>query len=455
MLEVHFMHIATVDSTLFIEAAADNLRQILAHRLQVHFHQHPQPLHSYIASQFPEGLVAPGMAAQLPQQPTNEEWIILWLSLVPHLQPNFFEAIIAEHLPAGGDFAEFGGIRGTNHRSLLPTGETVQFILAGTDIAYRLRVQQYFTEGHWFFKNGLLWLEPVKEGEPHMSGRIVVAQDWVDKILLNIETAPRFGLDFPAKKISTHMEWDDVVLAPQTQQQIDDLSVWLQHNRLATEDSNLGRKIKPGYRVLFYGPSGTGKTLTSALLGKQFNKEVYRIDLSQIVSKYIGETEKNLETVFRKAETKDWILFFDEADALFGKRTNVGSSHDKYANQEVSYLLQRVEDYPGLLVLASNFKNNLDDAFLRRFHALVHFPMPVAAERLLLWQKAMPASLTPADSVDLNALAKRYDMSGASILNAVHYAALQCFARHDTFLHQEDLLAGIKKEFYKEEKSFA
>jgi SpoVK/Ycf46/Vps4 family AAA+-type ATPase len=221
------------------------------------------------------------------------------------------------------------------------------------------------------------------------------------------------------------------------------------------EDKNLGRKIKPGYRVLFYGPSGTGKTLTTALLGKQFGKDVYRIDLSQIVSKFIGETEKNLESVFRKAETKEWILFFDEADALFGKRTNVSSAHDKYANQEVSYLLQRVEDYPGLLILASNFKSNLDDAFLRRFHSLVHFPMPVAGERLLLWKKSMPDNLASDDSVNLELLARQYEMSGASILNAVHFATLQCYARNEAMIYQSDLLEGIKKEFFKEEKSFA
>lgn len=438
-----------------IDQVIDKLRQIVTQRIQAHFNGLPFALDSYVATQFNDGFVPTAMAEQLPQAPTNEEWAILLISLVPHLQPNFFEAIIAEHLPTGGDFAEFGGVRGGNHRSLLPTGETVQFVLAGMALDKRLAVHEYFAEEHFFFKYGILWLEPVKEGEPKMSGRMIIAPDWVDKILLDKETAPRFGLDFPAKKITTTMEWSDVVLAPQTQQQIEDLSVWLQYNTQATADTNLGRKIKPGYRVLFYGPSGTGKTLTTSLLGKQFNKDVYRIDLSQIVSKFIGETEKNLETVFRKAETKDWILFFDEADALFGKRTNVGSAHDKYANQEVSYLLQRVEDYPGLLILASNFKNNLDDAFLRRFHALVHFPMPGAGERLQLWQKAMPANLALGKSVDLEMLAKRYDMSGASILNAVHYAALQCYARKNDHIEQEDLLAGIKKEYYKEEKSFS
>src|SRR5690606_11585436 len=123
--------------------------------------------------------------------------------------------------------------------------------------------------------------------------------------------------------------------------------------------------IKPGYRTLFYGPPGTGKTLTAMLLGKEFQRNVFRIDLSQVVSKYIGETEKNLEKIFQRAANKEWILFFDEADALFGKRTSVKDAHDRYANQEVSYLLQRVEDFPGLVILASNYKNNIDKAFVR------------------------------------------------------------------------------------------
>jgi SpoVK/Ycf46/Vps4 family AAA+-type ATPase len=241
-------------------------------------------------------------------------------------------------------------------------------------------------------------------------------------------------------------------LHPKTVQQVNDLSSWLEHHHLLNDDENLSRKIKPGYRVLFYGPSGTGKTLTTALLGKQFSKEVYRIDLSQIVSKYIGETEKNLESVFKRAESKNWILFFDEADALFGKRTNVQSAHDKYANQEVSYLLQRVEDYPGLLILASNFKNNLDDAFIRRFHSVIHFPLPNVGERLLLWRKSMPTALLQDTSINLEELAKLYEMSGASILNAVQFSVLQVYARNGKKITQLDLLDGIRKEYLKEEK---
>lgn len=448
---LYTLHKNIHNSTL--DAAFADLNLIISQRLQTHFNQQQFQLQQWMKDRFNGELYKEEIGKHLPHVSNTDEWIILMLALVPHVSPDFFESIIQEQLPGGGDFSLFGGVRATNHRSMLPTGETVQFILAGSSIEDRLKVQAYFSEDHFFFRESILWLEPVKEGEPLMSGRIILAQDVVDKILLGRESAPRFGVDFPAKRISTQMNWNDLVLPNKTAQQVTDIITWLEHHHKIAADENLKRKIKPGYRVLFYGPSGTGKTLTAGLIGKEFNKEVYRIDLSQVVSKYIGETEKNLETVFKRAESKDWVLFFDEADALFGKRTNVQSSHDKYANQEISYLLQRVEDYPGLMILASNFRHNLDDAFVRRFHAVIHFPIPNSNERLVLWQKSLPDSLTLDNTVDLQQLAAKYELTGASILNAVQFAVLQCYARGSKELQQTDLLDGIRKELMKEEKS--
>jgi AAA+ superfamily predicted ATPase len=449
---LYTIHKETTSSSA-IEAALSDLRQIISDRVQMHAEGQSVHFDQWIHQKFNGDLFKKDLLERIPFVQTADEWIILMLAIVPHILPNFFESIIAEHFPDAGNFPEFGGVKGTNHRSMLPTGETAQFILAGTAIEKRLYVQQLFSEEHFFHRQGILWLEPIKDGEPAMSGRIVIGQEWIDKILLEKETAPRFGLDFPAKRITTEMTWDDLVLNQLTMNQVKEISNWLRLHHLFYKDENLKRKIKPGYRVLFYGPAGTGKTLTAALLGKQFEKDVYRIDLSQIVSKYIGETEKNLENVFKKAETKNWILFFDEADALFGKRTNVQSAHDKYANQEVSYLLQRVEDYPGLMILASNFKNNMDEAFLRRFHSLVHFPMPNAAESLLLWQKTMPAGLQMAPNINLEELSRQYEFSGASVLNAVQFAALQSYVRNDGMVYHKDLLDGIRKEYLKEDRA--
>lgn len=383
-----------------------------------------------------------------------DEKIILFISLVPHFYPEFYNNIIHDFLPQGGEFPEFGGVRGTNHRGILPTGETVQFLLAGRDIAKRLAIQELFDEQNAFFQHDILWLEQVKEGEPFMSGRIIVSQEWEEKILKGKELKPRFSYDFPAKLTTTRMKWDDVVLHPYTHEQIDDIKRWIKFHDVLYADENLSRKINKGYRVLFYGPPGTGKTLTATLLGKEFDKDVYRVDLSQIVSKYIGETEKNLSRIFDRAEHKDWLLFFDEADALFGKRTNVQSSHDKFANQEVSYLLQRIEEFSGLLILASNYKSNIDEAFLRRFHSVVHFPMPNAQERHRLWKKALPVSVNSNGGLELEKLAEQFELSGASIVNIMQFATLKALSKENKELAHDDLVEGIRKEMRKEEKSF-
>ncbi len=384
----------------------------------------------------------------------DDEYIIFLLALAPHIQPNFIDVIIQQYLPKGGDFPEMGGVKGSSHRGMLPTGETALFILAGNDIEKRLVAANYFTTDHFFSKENFLHLELVKDGEPALSGKIVIHQEYVDLFTIGTVLKPSFSQDFPAKLVTTKMEWSDLVLNAKTAQQINDIKVWLHHNDALLQDWGMDKRIKPGFRVLFYGPPGTGKTLTVALLGKQFEKEVYRIDLSQVVSKYIGETEKNLEKIFRKAENKNWLLFFDEADALFGKRSNVQNAHDKYANQEVSYLLQRVEDFPGLIILASNYKSNIDQAFVRRFNAIIHFPMPNATERYKIWKASMPMKATLDEDIDLTAIAAKYELSGSAIVNVIHYASLQTICRKSTVISGADIIEGFKREYEKEERVF-
>lgn len=436
----------------FIKEALQLLQDVIKRRLDQYIQDKPFMLPVIDIDDASDPL----MLLLKPCSPGIEEYLLLAAALAPHVQPDFFDRIIREAMPEGGDFPEFGGVRGSNHRGILPTGETAQFILAGDDLFKRIAIQEMLAENSFFFLQDILWLEQVKEGEPLMSGRLILSPELVMMLVSGQETKPKFGPEFPAKLVTTPMNWEDLVLHPYTADQIEDISRWLQYNDSLMDDPNLARKLKPGYRALFYGPAGTGKTFTASLLGKQFGKEVYRIDLSQIVSKYIGETEKNLGKVFDRAEHKNWILFFDEADALFGKRTSVQSSHDKYANQEVSFLLQRVEDFNGLMILASNIKGNLDEAFLRRFHAVIHFPMPNSQERLKLWTKAIPQSI-PVESEDLLAdLAQAYELSGASIINIVQYAALKALSqpgKKGAILTRTDLIEGVRKEFRKEDKS--
>lgn len=392
--------------------------------------------------------------AHIPQITTQEEWWIILLALAPHITPGLFEPIIQHYLPNGGDFPQLGGVKGTNYRSMIPTGETALFLLAGEDLEARLRINQLFSVDHFFHQDGILYLESVKEGEPAISGKIILQQEWIDILTMGKVSKPVFGPDFPAKLISTKLDWGDLIINEKTHKQIGEIRTWLHHNDEFMQEWGMSKRIKPGFRSLFFGPPGTGKTLTAALLGKQFQKDVYRIDLSQVVSKYIGETEKNLEKVFRKAENKSWILFFDEADALFGKRSNVRDAHDRYANQEVSYLLQRVEDFPGLIILASNYKSNIDSAFVRRFNSMIYFPIPNSAERLRIWETALPPKAILAEDIDLASIAAKYETSGAAIVNVIHYASLQTIHRKSCLISRKDIIDGFQREFEKEDRVF-
>lgn len=379
-----------------------------------------------------------------------EEFALLMLALIPNLKPDFFDQLIAEHLPEGGEFPEFGGVKGVNHRGLLPTGETAQFIIAGDDIEKRIEVQRLLGSDHWFAREHILWLEPMREGEPVMSGRLIMNPEIVELLTVGTVSKPRFSMDFPAEHIETEMDWDDLVLPDSTIRQIHEIESWITHNDTLLHEWGMKKKIKPGYKALFYGPPGTGKTLTATLLGKQTGKDVFRIDLSRVISKYIGETEKNLSRLFDKAENKEWILFFDEADALFGKRTDIRDAHDKYANQEVAYLLQRIENYNGLVILATNQRGNIDPAFARRFQSIVSFPMPRMEERLAIWEKTVPIQLELDKNLDLRTVAERYELSGAAILNVVHYCAIEMLANTSNVLDAELLDTAVQREYLKE-----
>ena len=371
------------------------------------------------------------------------------LAIPPHLQPHFFSKIIADYLPEGGDFPEFGGAKATTHRGILPTGETAQFILAGDDLEKRLEVQRLLSSEHWFAQKHILWLDPVPEGEPTMSGRLVLDPEIVELLTVGTVSKPRFSIDFPAEHIETEMDWDDLVLHPHTLRYIRDIENWITYNDTLLHDWGMKKKIKLGYRALFYGPPGTGKTLTATLLGKYTDKDVFRIDLSRVVSKYIGETEKNLSRLFDRANNKSWILFFDEADALFGKRTDIRDAHDKYANQEVAYLLQRIEGYNGLVILATNQRGNIDEAFIRRFQTIIHFPMPRPEERYEIWRKAFPPQIEIADDIDWRQVATRFELSGADIMNVTHYCAIEALADQSRALDYKRLEAAILREFIK------
>lgn len=426
----------------------DYLEQYIRHRVDTVFNTEPITPKPVLDIESGAGFPLNNMI--LTYELTEEEVILMLVALAPHLYTSFFDDILGSSVPSGVEFLDLGGFSGKQHRGMLPTGETALFILAGSDSEAKLTKRTFLEPDSKLFKAGILMLGPVPYGEPRNSGHLILDPEYLELVTTGNETKPDLSPSFPASLITTDLEWSDLVLQEKTLTEILELQTWLTYNETLMTEWEMASKIKPGYRVMFYGPPGTGKTLTAGLLGKYTGKDVYRIDLSMVVSKYIGETEKNLSSLFNKARNRNWILFFDEADAIFGKRTNVRDAHDKYANQEVSYLLQRIEAHPGLVILASNFKNNIDEAFTRRFSSIVEFEMPDYEQRLELWQRSMPSNIVLGEGVLLEEFAANYDISGANIINVIHYACLKQLENDSATLELQYLVDGVRREYEKE-----
>lgn len=289
-------------------------------------------------------------------------------------------------------------------------------------------------------------------------GQITAAVNAVDAVTpealwASARLVARPALGDLAQRIEPHAGWTDLVLPPAQQGVLRQMVVHVRQRLLVHEEwgfAAAGRGL--GITALFAGVSGTGKTMASEVLARELGLDLYRIDLSQVVNKYIGETEKNLRRVFDAAEGGGAILLFDEADALFGKRSEVKDSHDRYANIEISYLLQRMEAYSGLAILTTNLRSNLDAAFLRRLRFVVEFPFPDATSRAEIWRRAFPAA-TPTDRLDPVKLA-RLTITGGNIRNiALHAAFLAAGAGRA--VEPGDVLQAARTECAKAERTLS
>ena len=236
-------------------------------------------------------------------------------------------------------------------------------------------------------------------------------------------------LEALARKIEPKYKWQDIILPDDQQSQLREICDQARHRQKVYGDWGFGRKLSRGrgLNALFTGPPGTGKTMAAEVIATELQLDLYQIDLSQVVSKYIGETEKNLHRIFAEAQSSSAILFFDEADALFGKRSEVKDAHDRYANIEVGYLLQKMEEYEGIAILATNLRQHLDEAFARRMQFIVEFPFPDEDSRRRIWQVTFPVETPLAVEVDFNLLAREIKLAGGNIKNiglaAAFYAA--------------------------------
>ncbi|MCJ7743407.1 MAG: ATP-binding protein [Dehalococcoidales bacterium] len=253
-----------------------------------------------------------------------------------------------------------------------------------------------------------------------------------------------------ARQIQPRYTRADIILPRDQFEQLREICGYVKHYHTVYGDWGFGRKLSlgKGLNVLFAGPSGTGKTMAAGIMANELGLDLYKIDLSAIVSKYIGETEKNLERIFTEAQTSNAILFFDEADALFGKRSEVRDSHDRYANIEIAYLLQRMEEYDGIVILATNLRKNMDEAFARRMHFSVEFPMPEEADRRHIWQNIFPKEAPLAKDIDLPFMARQFKISGGNIKNIALSGAFLAAADGGA-ITMENLIRAAKREYQK------
>ena len=219
--------------------------------------------------------------------------------------------------------------------------------------------------------------------------------------------------------VKSNYRWDDLVLPLNTKEQLRDICNAIKHKRTVYESWGFEKRLSlgKGFNVLLSGPAGTGKTMGAEVIANELHLEMYKIDLSAIVSKWIGETERNLDKIFDYAREINVILFFDEADALFGKRTKVNDAHDRYANIETNYLLQKLEEYGGIVILSSNFRENIDDAFVRRLQHILEFRLPDENSRLEIWRNIFPKEAPISSDVNFMLLARKFKISGGSIKN--------------------------------------
>jgi hypothetical protein len=352
----------------------------------------------------------------------SEERLLLILALSVHLDPRILLPLVSStqlHLHAR--------VRKTdNEISLLPTAETAFFLIAGKDFRQAILLHSYFDTAHSFYKESMLQLGDVVSGASRFDGVLTVTSHYRDLLLYNQHRPPRFSTEFPAHLLTTDLDWDDLVLMPYTADLLNEVKMRVRSvhdlRKLETKSGLLARHVPPGQRVLLYGASGQGKTLTAALIGKMLNRPVYRVDLTGIVSKWVGETEKNLRALFDTAERKDWVLFIDEAEGVVGKRVDQSQSagaQAHYINQGITYVLQRIEKFDGIVLFATNLSQNIDEAFKRRFDAHIYYKALDSDSLVTFFNRNWPNSLNLNATINLKSLLADNYLSPAALLKVI------------------------------------
>lgn len=379
------------------------------------------------------------------------ERIALSLAFAAHTVPHYLDYLYTKNQYTDRVFTEFGILEGEGDFKMKPTWKTVFFLSHGSNTDVQFGMTEFMHGDHRLYKSKLLVMPMEKVRNPFLIP-LELNRDALYTWIYQNRVRNLADEYFPAHEITSDLNWSDLVIGEETERGLHQLRMWLRHGDTLLQNEKLSKYVNKGIRVLFYGPSGTGKTLTASLLGKEFNLPVYRVDLSQMVSKWIGETEKNLARVFDMAEKQGWILFFDEAESLFSSRGEVNNANDRRANQEVSYLLQRVENFDGTIIMATNLRDNMDEAFVRRFQLMIHFPVPDVETRERLWERLLTDTFPLADNISFSKLAEEFEVTGGTMKNAFRTLMLEVcdMPEDEQEVKKADLYRAIRYECSKD-----
>lgn len=378
-----------------------------------------------------------------------EETVLITLALAATFSPEFLNPLKTAALePNSG--ACIGGFFFKGMPNFVPTIRTAVFLLSGNNLRLRAKYSAYFHSKQRVFTTGIVTTEQRNSGSVFLDHQLIFSDQFLGAILQG--DLPRLDSDtgFPVKRSNAIHTMSDVVLKEKTMLEIDKLRRFAR-NMKQLWAINETKKVRSNFISIFSGDPGTGKSHAAEAIGNEFDFPVYKVNFAQMVSKYIGETEKNLEKVFDRFDKQPCILFFDEAESIFSKRTEVGDSHDQHANNLQSYLLQKVEEFSGIIILATNVHNlthYFDKAFQRRFRLIVEFEFPDYPERLRIWNKALFGPFLFEEGLT-ERLANQYQFSGGSIYNIVSDAVIEALDKNVQLITFELIEPLLKDEFKK------
>ena len=376
--------------------------------------------------------------------------LFLLLALSPHFYPELLDVFFIKNEATGNIYTEFGGRIEQNPVKFRPTIQTFYFLLANNQLSKRTQLQEWLAKDGVLAQKNLIYLQRPEDDHSlaSLDNEVIAPTEEFLTLLQGKTYIPQLSTSFPAELITTELTWNDVVLPEKTIFQLREIVTWMREKDLFLSQGHLKRMLRPGYRAVFHGESGTGKTMVAQVLAQEMGLPVLKVHTPMLMSKWVGETEKNLNNLFEQASGRDWVLLFDEGETLFGHRGG-SSTQDQYANQQIGFLLQKIERHDGLVIISSNRYANIDKAFQRRFESIIYFESPKYEERLRLWQKMFEGIAVNHD-VNFEEIAEHYpDMTGGRILNVLRSARIWSHQERRFDITLLDILRGIQKEVYK------